>query len=339
MRQLIRLKDIADALGVSKGTVSLALRNDSRIAPETRKRVELAAERMGYVPDPALRRLSSLRWSNQAGAHQVSIALVVWDQKDYPNLRHEMAGAARELSIRRGYGFEEIVVSDHPNPRRAAGILKARGVVGVLALASRLDQAWTGFPFDDFSGVEIHAGSGRATGLSQVRPDNFGSMLDAARRIGEARPRSAAICLFRQNRPSLTDYRNEAAALYAVRDWKDSGIRPAVVRSFEGGPDALEKVADWLQRARIEAAVVPNSWIAEGLRQESPATKLLVSQAVEGDSDECGFRQDFGELAKRAVNLLDSYIREGRKGNSQQKETLVVSWAWHGDDRNGLAGC
>lgn len=328
MANPVRLQDIAKALGLAKGTVSMALREDPRIAAATRARVAEAAERMGYVPDPALRRLTALRWADESAAGRVSVALVAWDRNDYPNLYRDIAGPARDLLTRRGYGFEELAVGDCPSPRRAAAILKARGVAGVLALASRLDSAWIGFPFGEFSGVEIHAGSGRATGLPQVCPDNFGSMLAAAQRVGAARPRSAAICLLSQERPSLTDYRNEAAALYAIRDWKALGIRPAVVRPFAGGPEALGEMAEWLRRARIEAAIVPNSWMAESLRHEKGAPKLLIAQAVEEGSRQAGFRQDFGELARRAVILLDSYVREGRKGATGQSETLFFSWPW-----------
>lgn len=328
MGKPVRLQDIAKALGLAKGTVSMALRGNPRIAASTRARVAAAAERMGYVPDPALRRLAALRWADESAASRVSVALVVWDRNDYPYLYRDISGAVRELLTLRGYGFEEQIVTDCPSPWRAAAILKARGVAGILALASRQETAWIGFPFEGFSGVEIHAGSGRATGLPQVRPDNFGNMLAAAERVGATRPRSAAICLLSQERPSLTDYRNEAAALYAIRDWKALGIRPAVVRSFAGGPEALGEMAYWLRRARIEAAIVPNSWMAEALRHERGAPKLLFAQAVEEGSREAGFRQDFGEIARRAVILLDSYIREGRKGANGQSETLVVSWPW-----------
>ena len=45
------LSDIAKATGLSSATVSMALRGSDRIPPQTRKRVERAAVRLGYVYD------------------------------------------------------------------------------------------------------------------------------------------------------------------------------------------------------------------------------------------------------------------------------------------------
>ena len=54
-------QDIAEAVGLSAVSVSLALRNSSRISAATRDRVQQAAKEMGYSPDPMLQSLSSYR--------------------------------------------------------------------------------------------------------------------------------------------------------------------------------------------------------------------------------------------------------------------------------------
>jgi DNA-binding LacI/PurR family transcriptional regulator len=48
---MVRLKDIADRAGVSIMTVSKALRGASDISSQTRSRIKLLAQQMGYVPD------------------------------------------------------------------------------------------------------------------------------------------------------------------------------------------------------------------------------------------------------------------------------------------------
>jgi LacI family transcriptional regulator len=45
---------------VSHATVSLALRNDPRISPATKRKVFAAARRLGYRPDPHLAELMDL---------------------------------------------------------------------------------------------------------------------------------------------------------------------------------------------------------------------------------------------------------------------------------------
>jgi len=57
LRMSVRLKDIAERLGISITTVSRALGGYPEVADETRQRVEKAAREVGYVPDATARRL------------------------------------------------------------------------------------------------------------------------------------------------------------------------------------------------------------------------------------------------------------------------------------------
>lgn len=60
MSQKIKLSDIADNLGVSTATVSLALRDSPLVAASTRERIKKAAREIGYIYN---RRAASLRTS------------------------------------------------------------------------------------------------------------------------------------------------------------------------------------------------------------------------------------------------------------------------------------
>ena len=55
----VTMDDVAKAVGVNKGTVSRALRGDSRISPKTRERVWKAAKELGYQLDAVAKGLSS----------------------------------------------------------------------------------------------------------------------------------------------------------------------------------------------------------------------------------------------------------------------------------------
>ena len=65
----VTLADVARAASVSPITVSRALRGERAVDPELVARVQAAAERLGYVPDPAARALAS--------RHGTQIALLV----------------------------------------------------------------------------------------------------------------------------------------------------------------------------------------------------------------------------------------------------------------------
>jgi DNA-binding LacI/PurR family transcriptional regulator len=58
----VTLQTIADALGVSRTTVSNAYNRPDQLAPELRRKVLEVAQELGYAgPDPAARRLRSGR--------------------------------------------------------------------------------------------------------------------------------------------------------------------------------------------------------------------------------------------------------------------------------------
>src|SRR5215207_4630864 len=60
----VTLADVAQAAGVSPITVSRALRGERAVDPGLVARVQAAAQKLGYVPDPAARALAS-RHSSQ----------------------------------------------------------------------------------------------------------------------------------------------------------------------------------------------------------------------------------------------------------------------------------
>jgi len=60
------LRDVARAVGVSHVAISLALRGDARISEKRRAEIKLAAERLGYRPDPMLSSLAAYRRTKQS---------------------------------------------------------------------------------------------------------------------------------------------------------------------------------------------------------------------------------------------------------------------------------
>ncbi len=101
----VRMKDIADRLGISIVTVSRALRNRPDIAPETKAKVLECAERLNYRPNLMARSLVTGRSS--------LIGLVV------PDLIHPFfTEIARELSVTlRKRNYFLIVSSSESDPR------------------------------------------------------------------------------------------------------------------------------------------------------------------------------------------------------------------------------
>src|SRR5579859_3204903 len=60
-RGTVTLEQVAELAGVSRATASRAITGSSRVSGESRRAVERAAARLGYVPNPAARSLVTRR--------------------------------------------------------------------------------------------------------------------------------------------------------------------------------------------------------------------------------------------------------------------------------------
>lgn len=131
----VSMADVALAAGVSKNTVSLALRGDPRISAPTSRRILRVSRRLGYKRNPVVGELMARLHSGGARRFQCALALINANADRRAFTRHPTIpvyvrgcrGRAAEL----GYRFEEFWMHDQSlAPRRMVEILKARGIPG-----------------------------------------------------------------------------------------------------------------------------------------------------------------------------------------------------------------
>lgn len=120
----VTIRDVAAEAGVSVATVSRALRGLPSVSPATRVRVEEAAARLEYVPDPYAARLASTR------AHTILVAVPVPGQWYYAQVVTGIEGVLSDA----GYDLQLHVVGDDaqrqhfiedilPGSRRIDGVI------------------------------------------------------------------------------------------------------------------------------------------------------------------------------------------------------------------------
>lgn len=187
----LTLSDIALRAGVSRMTVSLALRNDPRTARATRERIQQLAREMNYRPSPLISTLmTSVRLKRNA-ARKTVIAFVA-DQRSgrEPTFRQYLQGArarATELGFKLDlftYGAGQMTT------QRLDSILYARGVVGVIVAplfepGKALEIDWQRYA------VTALGYSMRSPGLHRVVNHQFQSItaaLDRLSALGYRRP-------------------------------------------------------------------------------------------------------------------------------------------------------
>jgi DNA-binding LacI/PurR family transcriptional regulator len=140
-----KLHDVARAVGVSPSTASRALRGHPAVRPETRRRVEAAATRLGYEPN---RMASSLRTRTSP-----FVGIVV------PDITIPFFGLAVKAAqdVLEEAGYQVLVMNTHRDAeqeRKALRTLLSHRAQGVLVATSGGFENWAGLPAVFFANFE-----------------------------------------------------------------------------------------------------------------------------------------------------------------------------------------
>lgn len=151
----ISLKDVAMRLGVTKATVSLALRNSPQISVARREEIQRLAKQMGYVPDPFLQALAKYRQTQAPPRSRGIIAwLNHWEQPEQLRRYHEFEDywrGANAAAKRLGYKLEEFRWPVDAAAKEVEAQLHARGVLGLLIPPHPPEVDWGDFGWSKFS--------------------------------------------------------------------------------------------------------------------------------------------------------------------------------------------
>lgn len=137
VRTKATLQDVADAAGVHRSTVSLALRDHPRISPAVRQRIHELADKLGYRVNPLVAALMASRRTGRETKH-VTLAYIT----NYPTRygwrpphhdRPDFFPGAQARAVDFGYRLEDFWLAEPGmTPERMAEILTTRGIHGVI---------------------------------------------------------------------------------------------------------------------------------------------------------------------------------------------------------------
>jgi len=153
------MADIAKAAGVSKNTVSLALRGSPRVSEATRRRIEENATAMGYRLNPTVAHLMAQLRRNRSPGFQATLAMVNAHAQPDAFTHHATIPSyvcgCRERARQLGYQLDEFWLHDPDmTVARWISILRARNIRGILIvglmqqnrLPAHLAPLWDEFP-------------------------------------------------------------------------------------------------------------------------------------------------------------------------------------------------
>jgi DNA-binding LacI/PurR family transcriptional regulator len=328
----ITMNDVARAAGVSRATVSLALRLRPGIPSATRERVRAVAARLGYVSNPLVAALMATRRRGRSRFQATLAFLTGHPTRDgwrrftpaYGDLFDGACARAREI----GYALEPFWMHE---PRLKAGrlkqILEARGILGTIVAPMPIkDAVLPVFDWEGFSVVSVGY-SVRRPDLDRISHDYFHGMKLALARCREKGYRRIGLFLDR-NVSSVTFDLWYAAYLAEQRSTRDAdAIEPLLVE------DPVDpSLTPWLRRERPDCLICLDPWRLQELGRiprQLPAVSLNVDEAPYPMP---GVSRDFEVIGEAAVDRVVSLLHHNQRGVPKRPRTLLIEGLWSHDE-------
>ena len=331
------MSDIARAAGVSKNTVSLALRNDPQIPAGTRKRIEKVSVRLGYRKNATVAHLmAQLRKQRQPGA-RATLALVNANLDRRAFLRHPTIPAyvvgCRRRAEQLGYGLDDFWLHDPSlDGEKLNGILRARGIRGLVLvglmrenrLPSRFLSTWQEFPCV-VTGVRT-----REPALSFSCTDHHDlirTAVDEAGKLGCQRPGlvlDGAI-------DDLVDGRFSAGFIMAQRSLPArQRLRPFYRISDARANEAV--FCRWMDEQKPDVILTlyneVRGWL-QALNFNVPRDIGLIQlEWREADSGWAGMNQRNDVAGEAAIEMVVSMIQNGEQGIPSFPRATLIGSTW-----------
>jgi LacI family transcriptional regulator len=335
MHQRITMTHVARAAGVHPTTVSLAFRHHPSIPSATRERIQRIAVEIGYRPDPVLSALNAYRHEKIAHHEGPPLAYV-----------HDTAGAPAAPAHREllragafahaealGYRIELFELgASGLTPTRLDGILRARGIAGVLlATAPAAGRPPLELDWSRYSTVKIERHA-QDPALDCVATDCHGVVRLAIRQVTENGYRRIGLVL-----PRRIDEQSDLAwssGFLAAQLRLPAELRLPVFFTEAEHPGAgadCSTFARWYARHQSEAVLAHGTIfrpMLAALGLDTPRDVAFVDLDRDPRSTDAGVEHPGTCIGAIAVDLLVNQMRHLRKGLPDAPTLTLVGGMW-----------
>jgi len=324
------LQDIANRVGLSRNTVSCALRNVGRISGPTRERIRRAAEELGYRPNPLVAALMQSRRSARAPASAANLAFLhnYPSEEGWRKIPHcvEMFRGASERAAALGYTLAPVWAWRGHTPEELTRVLLNRGIAGVILPPLALFQPPPAIEWDRFAAAAIGP-TLKTPDLHRVGLD-FRSVIPAAARELAALGYRRIGVLISPRSDARTDYAWDAGLAIARRQLsrKRATLLPHRTAGF---PQPW--FSDWLREHRIQALIVIGAGpVAEPLAAMGLRVPADIG-VVDVLSDATPFatvRRHETEIGALAVETTVNQLLHNERGVPPLRRTTLLVGRW-----------
>lgn len=331
------MSTIAERAGVSKNTVSLALRHDPQIPAGTRERIEKIARELGYAKNPVVAQLmAELRKTHPAG-YRRTFALLNANLDPEAFTRHPtvptyVAGCRRRAALH-GYGLDEFWLHDPAlYGDRLNRVLRARGIRGLIVvglmrenrLPSRFSVTWQRHAVV-VTGVRTHEPT-----LTFACADHHalvGDALERARQLGYRRP----ALVLEETIDRLVGGRFSSGFWCGSRALPETDRLPGFY-AVEAARADPARFASWFREYRPDVILtlhtVVREWLAD-LGVVAPRDVGLIQlERRRGCADWAGMEQHNDLTGEAAVDMLISLLHNEEVGLPAAPRATLIGASW-----------
>ncbi len=323
VRPAAALKDIARETGLAVSTVSYALRGSPKVPPATAKRINEAAQRLGYRTNARVAELMAQVRRGGGPRTRDRLALVAVEPGALRGPGLDAAEGARARAAERGYELERFTLAEAGGrPGRLADILRARNIPGVVFAPvfnrARVDFHW---PWERFAMAVIGAADWGVP-LSRAAHHHYEAMrltLDCLAATGAKRPAAW-----------LNALTNERAHRGWQAAWLAYGPASASRRlCLRADNPADAEIVAWLKRLQPDALVVDG--IASATRLKAAGWRGPVANLdLRPRSGSMGVDQGYDVIAAHAVDLVVAQLQRNERGPPAPPRALLFPGRWVG---------
>lgn len=323
------MQDVADAAGVARSTVSLALRNDRSIPPATRQRIFMAAEKLKYRTNPLIAALMSSLHARRSRQKHVVLAYVTSDPEFAPwrsyRMFIEMQEGASSRAGELGYRLEEFALrAPGMTPARYVQMLQARGISGLLIAPLPMDQRAIDLDLAQFAVVGIDM-SVVEPPIERVSNDHFQSALLAIKECEALGYRRIGFIVSQQVSERLGHRWLSACHTHQARLPRRACVSPLTPKTTF---DIIDAIPRWYAREKPDVVIM--SEMDPHGHYPLPPEVGLVSLSLEEQSlgRVAGIFQDNRRMGGIAIEHLVARLERCEFGPDDRARLHLLAGRW-----------
>lgn len=304
-------------LGVSRTTISKALRGSPYVRASTALRIREAAAAAGYERNPLARAVMSEQRRSRGELFRGVLALLDQDERERPKyaggFHAELTRGAEERAESLGFKVERFMVGPRALPqRRLNQILQSRDIQGVLLLPTWNTPDYLNLDWSKYSGIYMDYRIERPA-ISCVCCDHFRSMMMALEELIARGYRRPGLIMPRKHDARL-QHRWAAAFLGFQKLYLDHDPVPPLITD----PITEEKFGPWFRIHRPDVVLghveETIDWIERAGGRVPHKTGFFCLNMMNATRPCAGLDQRPRQLGRTAAEIVIASIQHNEHG-------------------------